>query len=129
MIQQLLDRDFILRHLRAFGTYLDQEIRSHERGDAGALDRARIAGLSGDDLRTARAALENAQTDPKASELRPGQQVFLPPQATASALQSVLEQQLLSRRPAMIGSPGPLRAGSQPIADLSIAAAAATETV
>src|SRR5438105_2953197 len=120
MIKQVLDRDFVLRHLNAFGKYLDQETQLQDSGDVGALERARQAGVTADDLRQAKAALVQAQGDQKASELRAGQQVFLPPHPTASALQSVLQRSLIERRPAMIGSPGELQPGDDPITDLSV---------
>src|SRR5215472_6408106 len=129
MIKQVLDRDFVLRHLNAFGTYLDQEVQLHDSGDADALERARQAGVTVDDLRQAKAALGQAQSDPKASEIRAGQQVFLPPHATVSALQTALQCHLIERQPAMIGSPGELQPGNDPITDLSITGASDTDTL
>jgi len=120
MIKQILDRDFVLRHLDAFGGHLDNERRLLENGDAGALDRARRTGVSAQDLRDAQAALAEAQSDPHAKEIRDGQQVFLPPHPAASALQTAIQQHLIERRPAMIGSPDALPPGNQPITDLQI---------
>jgi hypothetical protein len=120
MIKQLLDRDFVLRHLNAFGTYLDQETKLNARGDPDALDRASKAGVTVDDLGQAKAALIQAQSDPQASVLRPGQQVFLPAHPTVSALQSAIQNHLLEKQPGMIGSPGDLPPGDAPITDLSL---------
>jgi hypothetical protein len=129
MIQQVLDRNFILRHLKAFPEYLSQEIGRHESGDAAALERARQAGITVDDLRDAQTALAEAQADPNASQMRPGQQVFLPPDATSSALQTALQHHLIERRPAMIGLTEELRPGSEPITDLKIVGANDSETL
>lgn len=120
MISQILDRDFMLRQVAAFGEHLDREIQLHDAGDAAALERARAAGISGDDLRRARAELTQAATDPKAREIREGQQVFLPPDAAVSGLQTALEQQLLVRSRGLVAGPAELAAGSSPIADLSL---------
>jgi Calcineurin-like phosphoesterase len=120
MIKQLLDRDFVLRHLNAFGTYLDQETKLNASGDPDALDRANKAGVTVEDLGQAKAALIQAQSDPQASELRPGQRVFLPPHPTVSALQSAIQNHLLEKQPGMIGSPGDLQPGDAPITDLSL---------
>ena len=129
MIKEILDRDFMLRHVDTFGPYLDQEIQRHESGDPDALHRAREAGVTVADLRAARAAVTTAQGDPHASEIRPGQQVFLPPDAATSALQTALQRHLIERRPAMIGSPGELEPGNEAITDLSLAVPVETETL
>src|SRR5690242_18864366 len=129
MIKEVLDREFILRHVDVFGQYLDQEIQLHESGDAGALDRARQTGLTPDDLRAAQAAVTGAQGDPHASGIRPGQQVFLPPDATTSAFKTSLQRHLLVRRPDLIGAPDELKPGSAPITDLSVKTADETDTL
>ena len=129
MVEQILDRDFMLRHLHAFAAYLDREIGRYAAGDPDALRRAGQAKVTGDDLRRARAALSQAQTNPKASAIRKGQEVFLPSDATSSALQASLQRYLLERRPDMIERPAVLEPGSAPITDVSIAGATATETL
>ena len=129
MIKEILDPDFMKRHVAAFGPYLDQEIQRQQNGDADALDRARQTGVSTDDLANAKTALTQAQGDPHASEVRPGQQVFLPPDATTSALQTAIQRHLFDRQPAMIGSPGDLAPGDHPITDISIAGADETDTI
>jgi len=129
MIRQVLDPDFMERHLHAFGECLNQEIRLHESGDRGALERARQAGITGDDLREARTALARAQGDPKALRTRAGQMVCLPPDATSSALQTALQQYLIERKPAMIASPGELTPGNDAITDVSITGASDTENL
>ena len=121
MIKEILDPDFMKRHVAAFGPYLDQEIQRQQNGDADALDRARQTGVSTGDLANAKTALTQAQGDPHASAVRPGQQVFLPPDATTSALQTAIQRHLFDRQPAMIGSPGDLAPGDHPITDISIA--------
>ena len=108
MIKQILDRDFMLRHLHEFGAHLDNERQLLESGDAGARDRARRSGINAQDLRDAQAALAEAQGDPHAREIRDGQQVFLPPHPAASALQTAMQQQLIDRQPALIDLPATL---------------------
>jgi Calcineurin-like phosphoesterase len=120
MVKQIFDRGFMLRHMNTFGQYLDQETQVQNRGDARALDRARQAGVTPVDMQQAKVALIQAQSDPKASEIREGQQAFLPPHATASALQTSLQTHLLERRPDLLGSPGDLQPANDAITDLSI---------
>lgn len=129
MIRQIFDRAFMLRHLGAFGPHLDQEIQLQNRGDEAALDRARQAGVTAGDMQEAKSALVQAQRDPKASEIREGQQVFLPPHPAASAFQTSLQRHLLERRPDLLGSPGNLNPGNDPITDLSITDAGDTDTL
>jgi hypothetical protein len=120
MIKQILDRDFMLRHLNAFRTHLDQEIQRQTSGDRDALDRASKTGVAPEDMQQAQAALAQAQRDPKASEVRKGQQVYLPSHAAASALQTSLQQHLLVRRRDML-TPVNSQVGDDPISRLSIA--------
>lgn len=129
MIEQVLDRDFMLRQSKDFGAGLEHEIQLLQAGDAGAVARAAQTGVTPDDLRVAKAALDQAQTNPKASEIRSGQEVFLPPDATASALQTALQQHLFQRRPDMLERPENLLPASDAITDVSIAGASETENL
>jgi hypothetical protein len=129
MIRQMLDRDFMLRHMKAFGKYLEQESQLQKTGDAGALERAGQAQVTPADMQQAQAALAQAQGDPKAAEIREDQQVFLPPHAAASALQTALQRHLLERQPALVGAPTDLQPGDEPITDLSVTGADDTDTL
>ena len=123
MIKQVLDRDFVLRHLNTLGEHLDREIDLQQRGDSGALERARRTGVTTSDLAQAKTALVEAQNDPKAREIREGPQVFLPPDATTSSLQTAIQRTLIERQPEMIVAPKTLQPSSAPITDVAIAAA------
>jgi hypothetical protein len=128
MIKEMLDRDFMLRHMKAFETHLDRETELQKSGDPAARDRASQTGVTPDDLQQAKKALNDAQKDPNASEIREGQQVFLPSHATVSALQTAMQQQMLPKV-TVLPAEGNLPAGDHPITDLSIADANRTDTL
>src|SRR5262245_43504358 len=123
MIKQVLDRDFVLRHLNIIGEHLDREIDLQQSGDAQALQRACRTGVTASDLVQAKTALAQAQDNPKAREIRAGQQVFLPPDATTSSLQTAMQRTLIERQPEMLVAPATLQPSSAPITDVAIAAA------
>jgi len=63
MIQQLLDRSFVLRHMKDFAGLLEKEIKLQQQGDRKALDRKSKTGVSVADLQETIKRLD--QTTPR----------------------------------------------------------------
>src|SRR4051794_38943847 len=118
MIEQVLQREFVLRHLDAITDCLDREIELQENATPEAVHRAQKTGVTIADLRRAKAAVAEAQTEPKASEIREGQQVFLPSDATVSALQTALQRQIIDSDATPVAAPAALIPGNAPVTDV-----------
>ena len=129
MIEQLLQRDFVLRHLDDVSALLDREIELLQSANPEALKRAQKTGVTVDDLRRAKSAVAEAQVDPKAREIREGQQVFLPPDATVSSLQTALQRQIIESDATPVAAPLALVPGKAPITDVRMESDSETENV
>jgi hypothetical protein len=128
MIRQILDRQFFLRHLDAFGPHLDRESELYRSGDPGASDRARQAGVTLDDLQQARQYLAAALPDEAAHESG-SEPAFLARHPVSSALQSSLQRHLMERKPEMLAMPAQLGPANDPISDVSLANSQSTDNL
>jgi hypothetical protein len=118
MIQQLLDRSFVLRHMKDFAGLLEKEIKLQQQGDRKALDRKSKTGVSVADLQETIKRLD--QTNAAEAGTPNTDPVFLSRQEVTSAAQSALQRVMLERRTDLVNSPGALRPGSDPITDISV---------
>jgi hypothetical protein len=100
MILQFVQKEFLLYHLRVLQSAMEKEIQLQQQGDPRALARSQNTHVSIADLQRAKQQLANAEECVQRDEQRDA--IYVPRDATASQVQSVLQQYVLNNKPGLI---------------------------